>query len=139
MRFPKVAVPVVLALSVAAPVSAVDLCFEGGFNDTLFVAKGYKRPPPGKCRSLAGYEASTPIPYPATGTACLSASGTKLYVNWNYVKRNAPLYQFSTAIELPYPALSGGSAVYAVFRPDSTFFSGASLIDATRCNPAPIP
>ena len=76
---------VVTILLFAGQASALNMCFGIGQSYLLFVVKGYRKPAPGKCQALAGYEASTAIPYPATGTACLNANSTKLYVYWNTV------------------------------------------------------
>ena len=139
MGFIKVVGAATIGLLLAGPASAIDMCFEAG-NGFIFVAKGFKRPPPGKCRSLAGYEASTAIPHPATGTACLNASGSKLYVYWSTMLDSGGFTpsEFHSRTEYPYPALIDGETTYHFVSPSQNFY-GNTLTDGVRCVPAPLP
>jgi hypothetical protein len=133
---------VVTVLLLAGQASAVDMCFKeqpGEFP--LFVVKNYKKPAPGKCRALAGYEASTTIPYPATGTACLNASGSKLYVHWNYLFTTflQGSRQHSSSMELPYPSLSNGGTYYVRVASGATESGHLVNSSAYPCVPAPLP
>jgi hypothetical protein len=123
----------------AGPASAVDMCFEAG-SGTLFVVKSFRRPAPAKCRSLAGYEASTAIPHPATGTACLNASASKLYVYWSTMMDSGGFTptEFHARTEFPYPSLTGGETTYH-YRSSSQDLFGNTFVSASRCDPAPLP
>lgn len=132
----------IAALSLAGPTWALDMCFEA--QDFLFVAKSYKRPSRGKCRPLTGYEASTTIPHPASGTVCLNAAGNKLYAQWTAVLAESASIPSHLGVrtELPYPSLTGGRT--AGCRLDngsgsqSTCFTTAPQA-AFPCVPAPLP
>jgi hypothetical protein len=132
---------VVTVLLLAGQASAVDLCFqERPVASLLFVVKNYKKPPLGKCRTLAGYEASTAIPYPATGTACLNASGSKLYVHWSTTLFTTNVEHHSSRMELPYPSLSNGNTLYVRASHSGGTFGGQHLdSSAYPCVPAPLP
>lgn len=126
-----------IALSIAGPASAVDMCFSA--TPVLFVAKSYKRPPIGKCRSIAGYEASTAIPHPATGTACLNASGTRLYVHWEMLQVTGGEEElYSLRMDMPFPSMTGGFSSHVSVKLAGNSFGGAGAI-AYPCNPAPLP
>ena len=139
MRTMKISGIALAAFLVAVPASALDMCFPVGPN-TVFVAKGYKRPSKGKCRPLTGYEGSGSTPHPATGTACLNAYGTTLYVHWNTVMYLGDYRQFSSRTELPYPSLANGNS-FSV----TTLNNGVTEVDydpsesAFPCQPAPLP
>jgi hypothetical protein len=128
----------VTALLLAGEASALDMCFQVG-QGYLVVAKSYKKPAPGKCRALTGYEASTAIPHPATGTACLNAFGTKLYVYWNFVHYDIENLQYSSRTELPYPSLTGGKSRYMRVWPSGNFPGNSFPNSAYPCVPAPLP
>lgn len=130
---------VVTALLLAGQASAIDMCFQTG-GGVLFVAKSYKRPSAGKCRPLTGYEGSQAKPHPATGTVCLNAYGTTLYVHWNVQLYDGyqDLVHYSSRTELPYPSLTNGTSTFTLVRPSGTddgYFNGS----AYRCEPAPLP
>lgn len=135
---------VVTTLVLAGPASALDMCFQVKPSvigtPYLFVTKNYKKPAPSKCRTLAGYEASTAIPYPATGTACLNASSTTLYVYWNVVLNIGPVLNFSAKTELPYPSLASGSTTVVSASSSGVHTDGTSSGSAAYpCSPAPLP
>lgn len=139
MRILKVLGVVAVGLLFAGQASAVDMCFEAG-DGNLFVVKGFKRPGPSKCRSVAGYEASTALPHPVVGTACLNANGSKLYVSWSLLRDTGGFTpsEFHARTEYPFPSLTGGEATYHLKSPTQDFY-GNTIVDAFRCDPAPIP
>jgi len=146
MRFMKVAGIVVMALLLAGPASAVDMCFDTGLPagpGYLLVVKGFKRPRPGGCRALtSAYEASTSVPYAAVGMACLNASGSTLYLHWSTLRLNSGGYdeEFNARTTLPYPSLTGGTTRWVSKALNTGDFVGnAGNSAASRCNPAPIP
>jgi hypothetical protein len=135
----------------ATGVSAADMCFPvcGPFpnqNGTLFVAKRYKRPAPGSCSALSGYEASTPIPYPGTGMACLNAAGNTLHVSYSIPVRDTPglpdhYQQVFVKTDYPYPTLTGGISTTLTADsyggvPERCSDAGAA---AALCHPYPLP
>src|ERR1051326_8017604 len=72
-------------LAASASVSkAGTMCLDSGTDAAtrhqFVVFKGFSKPAKGSCRLLAGYEASTSTPIPASATACLNAAGDRLYV-----------------------------------------------------------
>jgi hypothetical protein len=129
-----------MVLLLVGPASAVDMCFQ--VSSYLFVMKSYKRPSKGKCRQLTGYEASTAVPHPATGTACLNAFGNALYVHWNAVleeQGNAPV-AVSSRTYLPYPSLTSGYTHICTME-NSGNLCGVTILpqSAFPCAPAPLP
>ena len=135
----KVVGVVAASLVLVGQASAADMCFEAG-NGTLFVVKSFRRPSPSKCRSLAGYEASTNIAHPAMGTACLNANSSKLYVSWSVLIDSGSFTpsEFHSRTEFSYPSLTVGEVTYHFKSPSQDFY-GNSTVSASRCDPAPLP
>ncbi|HZR81176.1 MAG TPA: hypothetical protein VFD92_08765 [Candidatus Binatia bacterium] len=129
---------VLAALLVADQASALDMCFQSG-SGLLFVAKSYKRPGPGKCRPLTGYEASTAVPHPATGTVCLNAFGTLLYVHWSALIDDGDGADYGVRTRLPYPSLTEGRSSWISTTSSGTSSGVANGVSAYRCEPAPMP
>jgi len=144
MRRMKIAGITLAALLVAGTASAVDMCFDTGSPGLgyLLVVKSYKRPRPGRCNALtSAYEASTSVPYPAVGTACLNAFGNTLHVHWTTLRTNSGGYdeEVSVRTTLPYPSLAGGVTRYVTRALNGESAGGAGQSAASRCEPAPIP
>ena len=131
---------VAAVLLYAGQASAVDMCFQ--VHTYLFVMKSYKRPLPGKCRPLTGYEASTAVPHPATGTVCLNAFGNTLYVHWNAMMEQSGAVHLTSRTQLPYPSLTGGVTHFCTMRSppfENSCGNTVSPQSAFPCDPAPLP
>lgn len=125
-------------LFLAGPASAIDMCFQS--DQYLFVARSYKRPSPGKCRPLTGYEGSTSAPYPATGTVCLNAFGTMLYVHWSsLIGGFGDQVAYSSRTEFPYPSLTGGTTYSIAASASGNDDNIVPNKSAYPCQPAPLP
>jgi hypothetical protein len=141
MRTVKLVAVVAMALFLVGPASAIDMCFQ--VHTYLFVMKSYKRPSKGKCRPLTGYEASTAVPHPATGTACLNATGDTLYVHWNaMLEESGSSVHLTSRTQLPYPSSSGGVTHFCTLRSPpfgNSCGNTAGPQSAFACQPAPLP
>lgn len=95
--------------------------------DILVVAQQFSLPRRGKCKVVTGFEiastASNPpqTSRPVSGTACLNADGNLLRASFTVhdiynsaVNTTGGIHRaFSVSMDIPYPSLSGG---YALFR-----------------------
>jgi hypothetical protein len=134
----------------ATGVSAADMCFSvcpipADPHATFFVAKRYKRPAPGTCSALSGYEASTLVPYPGTGMACLNAAGNTLHVSYSIPVRDTlgfpgHFQQVMVKVDYPYPGLTGGSGQTLTLDSDGSTGTCTSSGDAASlCHPGALP
>ncbi|HZR83496.1 MAG TPA: hypothetical protein VFD92_20550 [Candidatus Binatia bacterium] len=90
---------------------------------------------------MTGYEGSTSVPHAATGTACLNAAGTQLYVNWNVLRdEGTDIAFYSVRMKLPYPSLTGGFTTFCSSSAIAGINCGANSPEsAFPCVPAPLP
>ena len=144
-----------LSLTLAGTGAAGDMCFDTGLFaqppgskcGALIVAKKYKKPPAGGCRAVVGYEASTAVPYPASGTVCLNAAGTRLIAAFTIPlskptpdQPGLPWQSMQVGMDLSYPSLSSGDAdILGTQLASGTFGCSSGFASAAPCVPAPLP
>jgi hypothetical protein len=130
-----VAAMVVAALAGAA--RAGDFCIQVGPSDpTKYVAKSFKVPSAGKCKTWNGVYLPSFAPVSvSTGTACTSSDGANLRIN---LVTSRETVAFNDYIVLPLPSLAGGTLDEMVpqFGPSVLHITG---ISAAKCEPSNVP
>jgi len=101
--------------------------------DILIVAQKFSLPGKGKCKSVTGFEVASinsgmpQVIRPATGEVCLNRDGDLLraafYLHEVYNTRvgtSGSIYRgIQVGMDIPYPALSGGSILFRLGDTDS--------------------
>lgn len=115
-------------------------------NHQFVVFKGFTKPAKGSCRLLAGYEASTSTPIPASATACLNAAGDRLYIGLivhTFSKEGPPMIrvfeQVVLGFDFPYPSLVGARVTHEDLSSGSSGTSSVADSALSVCKPFPMP
>ena len=116
--------------------SAADFCINYNGGGCNYVGKNFKGPRPGKCRAWLGV--GTPICFGAhnaqTGTACTASDGSN--VHFTITATGVGGGPLITSIDLPLPALTGGTGV-ACNNAGGCFPFGT--LDRVECSAVPVP
>jgi hypothetical protein len=121
----------VMLASAPAAYAGKDYCYDAaGFG---IVAKNHKLPKAGKCsKSFDGFFGTQMV----TGTACMNSAGTTIRVGYTIAPTGT--YVEIGQMNIPFPALAGGTTNYCGLAGSSWFCSSGSA-SVALCNPLSIP
>jgi hypothetical protein len=132
---------VVAVLGSTSVAHASAFCFFPGATspEPLVVVQNFVRPAKGACKVLAGWEIGTVAQArPVTGTACLNTTGNVLRASYlvgaatvKIGPSHATVPAIFVTVDLPYPALSAGTAQVHV--ESSGFYSFSDGASAGLC------
>jgi hypothetical protein len=144
MRTPlgRVVLGFALVIGSGSAAQAVNFCFNPGVDDgphnSLAVALKYRKPHPGSCSPIAGFDIGAADYRSAFGTACLNSAGDLLHVS--YVTTGRSRVPSVVSMDLPYPSLIGGAAsVYSDDASGSWNYVVGGNGHANACIPQAIP
>jgi hypothetical protein len=138
---------IVVVAAIVPDALALNFCFNPGTdspNDSLAVAEHFKKPPPGSCSPINGFDLVRLGAPMVTGTACLNSAADTLRVAYtvSYFIHQDPGggivfgYPLSVYMSLPYPGGPGGVLLGGAgsTRDESGTEHGGSA-HANPCNP----
>lgn len=115
--------------------SAADFCITSDAG--LFVARGFKPPNPGKCKSFTKGTYFANISGIALGAACTNSAGDTLRVTWAFDDEAGISYH--GRFDIPYPSLSGGTVTYTQAADPNTVISSTGVVTSAAPCATPVP